>query len=64
MNIIMKLFRKYELGIGRVSNSYFTEMSEDSLMDIEYDVIAGKRPTKYNEVALLVDTTALFTAKY
>ena len=54
--INMKLFRKYELGIGRVSNTYFTEMSEDSLMDIEYDVIAGKKPTKYNEVALLVDT--------
>ena len=54
--INMRLFRKNELGIGRVYTSYFTEMSEDSLMEIEYDVIAGKRPSKYNEVALLVDT--------
>ncbi len=55
-SISMKIFRQNELGIGRIYTSYFTEMSTDSLMDIEYDVIAGKRPTKYNEVALLVDT--------
>ena len=52
----MKLFRKSSLGIGRIYTSYFTEMSANQLMDIEYDVIAGKRPSKYNEVALLVDT--------
>lgn len=55
-SINMKLFRKSSLGIGRIYTSYFTEMSANQLMDIEYDVIAGKRPSKYNEVALLVDT--------
>ena len=41
----------------RASTSYFSEMIDsNSFMETQYDVIAGKLPTNYNELALVIDS--------
>lgn len=36
-------------------STYFNEMNDKTIMEYEYDLISGSMPTKYNEIALVVD---------
>ena len=56
-NIRMSLVVNNGLDYNRVSNSYFTEMIDsNNFMESQYDVIAGKLPKEYNELALVIDS--------
>ena len=54
-SVKFNLYKENTEGLKKIYNSYFTEMNESSLMEYEYDVIYGTMPTKYNEIALVVD---------
>lgn len=55
-SIRMRLIRKNSENYSLVSTSYFTELINDTdFLLTQYDVIAGEMPTKFNEVALVVD---------
>ena len=56
-NISMTIITKNEDKYTRASSSYFGEMIDSNdFMESQYDVIAGHLPTKYNELALVVDS--------
>ena len=56
-NIKMTLVVETNGEYSRVSTSYFTEMIDsNNFMESQYDVIAGVLPTKYNEIALVIDS--------
>lgn len=57
-SIRLKLVSKLEDGTYKFMNnpSYFTEIVDDTdFMNSQYDVLTGKMPTEYDEVALVVD---------
>ena len=55
--INFKLLKINESVIQSVSTSYFSEMINDNeFMGNQYDVLYGKLPTEYNEIALVVDS--------
>ena len=44
------------MNMGMQNNNVWTELIDnDSMLDSQYDVIAGRMPEKYNEVVLIVD---------
>ena len=47
MQVIRKIMKKH--------NRETLPLSNEQLMDAQYDVIAGKMPEKHNEVVLIVD---------
>lgn len=49
------LYKNNNKEMKRIYTSYFTEMNEENVMNYEYDVISGKMPQEYNEIALVVD---------
>lgn len=49
------LYKNNNKELKRIYTSYFTEMNEENVMNYEYDVISGKMPQEYNEIALVVD---------
>ena len=55
--IRMILITHGEDGYSRASTSYLSEMIDsNNFMESQYDVIAGVLPTKYNEIALVIDS--------
>lgn len=56
-NIKFTLVNECNDEYSSVSLSYFTEMIDNNdFMESQYDVIYGKLPTQYNEIALVVDS--------
>lgn len=53
--VTMNLYTKQNNTFTKISQSYFYEMNELSIMNYEYDVIYGKMPANENELALVVD---------
>ena len=57
-SIRLKLVSKLQDGTYKLlfNPSYFTEIVDDyAFMESQYDVLAGKLPTEYNEISLVID---------
>ena len=56
-NVKMILVSNTVNGYEKVSASYFSEMIDsNNFMESQYDVVAGKLPTQYDELALVIDS--------
>lgn len=54
-SVTMNIYTKNQTSFTKISQSYFYEMNELSVMNYEYDVIYGKMPEKEDELALVID---------
>ncbi len=56
-SVNFRLYYNYDGEVERLSNSYLQEMldNEEFILS-QYDVLAGKLPSQYNELALVVDS--------
>ena len=56
-SVKMILITYHDGDYTRGSTSYFSEMIDsNNFMESQYDVVAGKLPTKYDELALVIDS--------